>query len=81
MVVCSAPNPYLTLLELVSEVMEALSLFFGFLKLDFKGLPLITEPEQIKKIGIGLCSTLSILRHQQTNRNINLVRPKNSRIN
>jgi len=36
-VVCSAPRPYLTLLELLSDVMEAVSLFFGFFKLDLKG--------------------------------------------
>ena len=35
--VCSPPSPYLTLLELVSEEMDALSLLLGFFKLGFKG--------------------------------------------
>ena len=35
--VCSSPSVYLTLLELVSEVMETISLFFCFFKLDRKG--------------------------------------------
>ena len=35
--VCSAPNPYLTLLELLSDEMLALSLFLGFFRLDLKG--------------------------------------------
>ena len=35
--VCSAPNPYLTLLDEVSEVSEAKSLFFCFFRLDRSG--------------------------------------------
>ena len=35
--VCSAPSPYLTLLEEVSEVSEAKSLFFCFFRLDRSG--------------------------------------------
>ena len=35
--VCSAPSPYLTLLDEVSEVSEAKSLFFCFFRLDRSG--------------------------------------------
>ena len=42
--VCSAPRPYLTLFELVSEVIEAVSLFFGFFKLDLSGPLLVLLP-------------------------------------
>ena len=47
-VVCSAPRPYLTLLELLSDVMEAVSLFLGFFKLDLKG-PLDVLPIMLKR--------------------------------